>query len=43
MDTFLVDSIANRLIFEITVLLLLKLQPGMRTNKWKMLLLLILV
>ena len=43
MDTFLVDSIADRLIFEIAVLLLLKLQPGMRIKKWKMLLLLILV
>ena len=43
MDVFFVDSIDDRLIFEITVLLLLKLQPGMRTKKWKMLLLLILV
>ena len=43
MDTLLVDSIVDRLIFEIAELLLLKLQLGMRTKKWKMLLLLILV
>ena len=43
MDTLLVDSIVDRLIFEIAALLLLKLQPGMRTKKWKMLLLLMLV
>ena len=43
MDILLVDSVTDRLIFEIAVLLLLRLQPGMRIKKWKKLLLLILV